>query len=286
MIGALAAWAGFVQWLAPSVPMLPEGASQNRIVAERLGYDATDSSLLVLGSSMTARLPVASVARGAQAVGVSGGTAMVAVGLVQALGRRPRVAVVETNRLAWPADSSEMREATAAATVHAPWRLWRYEYRPSTQALGVIVRATDLVRRVLMSERDKREAERRAAAAYGREVVDSAQSQRALDRARAVLDEWRGAGTSVYLMELPVHPLVEMSPRERRMIDRALPDSLFPRIALEHKAMPTTDGRHLEADAAQRVARAIASAAGLATRPVPVRDFGVPDARGDRRPKP
>lgn len=286
MISALAAWAGFVQWLAPSVPMLPEGATQNRIVAERLQLDATDSSMLVLGSSMTARLPMASVVHAAQAVGVSGGTAVLAIELARAIGRRPRVAVVETNRLAWPADSSEMREVAAAATAHAAWRVWRFEYRPSTQALAVIIRVTDLARRVLMSEWDKRAAERRAAEAYGREVVDSVQSQRALDRARVMLDAWREAGTTVFLMELPVHPLVGMSPRERRMIERAFPDSLFPRVVLGDAAMSTTDGRHLEADAARRVARVIAAATGLASRSTPVRDFGVPGARGDRRPKP
>jgi hypothetical protein len=59
-------------------------------------------------------------------------------------------------------------------------------------------------------------------------------------------------------VELPVHPLLAMFPREQRMIGRAFPDSLFPRVLLERTNMPTTDGRHLENDAAWRVAGAIA----------------------------
>ncbi|HEY5490365.1 MAG TPA: hypothetical protein VIK25_04145 [Gemmatimonadaceae bacterium] len=258
LIAALACWTAFVQWIAPSAPPLPVGAAQNRIVAERLRLDATDSSVLVLGSSMTARLPMSSVAPGAQAVGVSGGTAAMAIELAQSMGRRPRVAVVEANRLAWPSDSSDMRDLSVATPGSGTWRLWRFEYRPSTQALGLIVRVTDLARRVLLSEAGKRVAERRAAAAYGREEVDSAQGQRALDRVRGLLDQWRLAGTTVYLVELPVHPLLAMFPREQRMIGRAFPDSLFPRVRLDGTRMQTTDGRHLENDAAWRVARAIA----------------------------
>jgi len=260
LIAALAGWAAFVQWLAPSAPPLPVGAAQNRIVAERLRLDATDSSVLVLGSSMTARLPMASVALGAQAVGVSGGTAAMAIELAQATGRRPRVAVVESNRLAWPSDSSDMRELSAATPASVAWRLWRFEYRPSTQALGLIVRVSDLVRRVVVSDAEMRATERRAAMAYGRVEVDSGPAQRALDRVRARLDRWRGAGTTVCLVRLPVHPLLAVSPLEERLIDRAFPDSVFPRVELPRGPMPTTDGRHLETDAARRVAEAIAEA--------------------------
>jgi hypothetical protein len=261
LTGALACWAGFVQWLAPPAPPLPLGAAQNRIVAERLRLDATGASLLVLGSSMTARLPMASVAPGAQAVGLSGGTAAMAIELAQLTGRRPRVAVVEANRLAWPSDSSDMRSLAVATPEAVAWRAWRFEYRPSTQALGLVVRVTDLVRRVLMSEPGKRAAERRAAVSFGREDVDSAQGQRALDLVRSRLDHWRGSGTTVYLVELPVHPLLATSPLEQRMIDRVFPDSAFPRVALPGGPTPTTDGRHLEVDAAWRVARAIVAAA-------------------------
>jgi len=260
LIAALGCWAAFVQWLAPAAPPLPIGAAQNRIVAERLRFDAGDSSLLVLGSSMTARLPMASVAPGAQAVGLSGGTAAMAIDLVQAMGRRPRVAVVEANRLAWPSDSPDVRDLAVAAPASVAWRMWRFEYRPSTQALGLIVRVSELARRVLVSEPGRRAAERRAAVAYGREEVDSAPAQRALDRVRERLDLWRAAGTTVCLVELPVHPATAMSPLEERMIARAFPDSAFPRVELPRGSMPTTDGRHLEADAARRVAEAIVAA--------------------------
>ena len=278
LIAALALWAAFVQWLAPAVPPLPLGAAQNLIVAERLQLDATDSSLLVLGSSMTARLPMSRVAPGAQAVGLSGGTSAMAVELAQAVGRRPRVAVVEANRLAWPSDSSGVDTLAAAARPRLAWRLWRFEYRPSTQALGLIVRLTDVARRVLMPEADKREAERRGAVGYGREEVDSVQAERALRRARGMLDQWRVAGTTVYLVDLPVHPLVAMSALERRLIDRAFPDSLFPRVVLAAKVEPTTDGRHLEADAARRVAGQIVAA----TRPCVI--FDCAGARGTAGP--
>jgi len=256
-LAVLACWAAFAQWLAPPVPPLPVGAAQNRIVAERLRLDATDSSLLVLGSSMTARLPMARVAAGAQAVGVSGGTAAEAIELVQAMGRRPRVAVVETNRLAWPSDSSDVRELSAATHSSVPPRFWRFEYRPSTQVLGLIVRVTDFARQLLVSEANRRAAERRAAVAYGREEVDSAGGQRALDLVRARLAAWRASGTTVCLVKLPVHPLTAMSALEARLIARTFPDSAFPRVRLPVRVLPTTDGRHLEPDAAWGVARAL-----------------------------
>jgi hypothetical protein len=95
---------------------------------------------------------------------------------------------------------------------------------------------------------------------YGRTEIDSVESQRALDAARGVIDQWRAAGTAVYLVEMPTYPLVAMTEIEHRMVDRRFPVAQFPRISLGPAPFPTSDGRHLEADAARRVARAIAAA--------------------------
>lgn len=280
------AWAAFVQWVAPASPPLPLGAVQNPIVAERLAFDQTDSSLLVLGSSMTARLPMADVVTGAQSVGLSGSSTTTAIQLVQQLGRRPRVVVLEANHLARPVDTSETRALPAGVKRHPSWRVRRVEFRPSTLALGAIVRATNRLRQVLLSEPRRRATEARAAVDYGRTEIDSAESQPALEEARAVIDQWRAAGTVVYLVEMPSHPLIAMTAIEHRMVDRVFPAALFPRLSLGAGAFPTTDGRHLEADAALRVARAIADALGLAHSTIPVRHYDVPGARGDRRPDP
>jgi len=69
-----------------------------------------------------------------------------------------------------------------------------------------------------------------------------------------------GGGTVVYLVEMPTYPPLAMTAIEHRLVDRTFPVALFPRISLGADVFPTSDGRHLEADAARRVARAIAAA--------------------------
>lgn len=255
-IGTLMAWLGFVYTFAPDAPPIPQVALQNEIVAERLQL-ATSQSLLVLGSSMTARLPIADIAANAQAVGISGGTATAALALARASGIRPRVAVIELNRLAGEPDSAAMRALAVTAGPRIRWRALRAEFRPSTQAVSVIVRVSEWLRNTLMREDQRRASEERITRRLVPLERDSATSQRALDWARAALDEWRAAGTTVWLVELPAHANVAMSAAERRMIDRTLPDSLYARVTLGPGPWPTTDGRHLESRAARRAAAEI-----------------------------
>jgi hypothetical protein len=264
--GALAVWTACAQWLAPPVPAIPLAPLQNAIVAERLAERG--ASLLVLGSSLTARLPMHEVDPDAMAVGISGGSAPDAIALARALGRRPRVAIIEMNRLDLTADQPAMSTVADAARRRFPWRILRTEYRPSTQAIALVVRASDLFRERLMSEDARRMVEARAVRASANDDVDTVATAESLDWARTALEEWRRAGTAVLLVELPVHRALYADENRRRVIDAVFPDSLYPRVSLGQGPWPTTDGRHLERAAARSAARIIVEAARRAAPPM------------------
>jgi hypothetical protein len=259
----VALWGSYAQWWARDVGAVPLPALQNAIVAERV-RDAVGGEVWLVGSSMIGQVPTAAVGDEARSAALSGDGAASALALLEHTSR-PRVLVVETNRLLAEADrgyaATLWDEASQARFPGV--RATRLANRPSTRAVEQAVRAAAWWRR--------RES---AAARARREVALAAQwgdtvpldPRRAADSAVAVrtrLDRWRAQGVRVWLIELPVHASIAARPAEtvrRAALDAALPTALFPRIAVGAGPWHTTDGRHLEPDDARRVARAIAGA--------------------------
>ncbi|MBX9927669.1 MAG: hypothetical protein K2X99_02040 [Gemmatimonadaceae bacterium] len=247
--------------LAPPAPALPTPALQNAIAVERLVRGAHAPRVLVLGSSLAARVPSALIGDDAMVIGLSGGSGAAAVALADAAGVRPTVAIVELQRLGMPAPNGWADSLVRAARSDRRARVafFDQEHRPATLALSAIARTSARVRRWLSTESQRRETEARAAHAYG-PVADAA-SDTAFAEAQRRLTRWREQGTRVYLIELPVHEASAITPTLRAAIDRAFPASEFPRVAHPPGGYPTSDGRHLEPEAAARVAQAIAVAA-------------------------
>jgi hypothetical protein len=256
-VAALVVWSAYAQWLAPPAPAIPLAPVQNVIVAERL--EERDAPVVLLGSSLTARLPLAVLDRDAMAVGISGGSAPDAIALARALRRRPRVAIIETNRLVLAPRLRDMAELADSARVRPRWRARRMEYRPSTQAIALIVRVTDALRAVVRIARPRWTAETGNLGSDA--LTDRAAAMRALAWTRGALDEWRAAGTLVLLVHLPTSVPTDSEAVTRTLVDEVFPTSLFPRITLDDGPWPTTDGRHLERDAARRAAAQILRAA-------------------------
>lgn len=253
----VAAWGAYAQWAAPRTPAIPLASLQNAIVAERLAE--RDAPVLLLGSSLAARVPLDEVDTGAIAAGVSGGSAADAVLLAQALGRRPRVAIVEVNRLSWLAQGEAMRALADSARSRLPWRAARTEFRPSTQVIGRLVQISEAVRDRLRAKTEPGTVPR-VVGGVGDAVDDTVTQLAALTQMRTALDQWSASGTRVFLVRLPTDGMTALDSAADARADRLLPPSLFPRLDVGPGPWPTTDGRHLTVRAARRAAERIGAA--------------------------
>ena len=254
----IALWTTFAS-VVPHTPAIPDVALNNAIVAERLASAGARERTMLVGSSLIGQLEMP-VSSGVLNLGLSAYGAATGIALVDRAARLPAVAVIETNQLLDAPDSAYAAALLAGASRRLfGVRAARLEFRPSTQAIAAVVRATRRARR-LQPESGRRRAEDRLAAEWATARPDTV-GRRAVARwVAARLRDWQAHGVRVLLVEVPEHALVLASAEARAtraIVDAELPPAVFPRLVLAGRDWHTSDARHLEADDARAAARAL-----------------------------
>ena len=267
---AIASWcaAWLVVWgiaasFAPRTPAIPVSALNNAIAAERLYADGITGRTVTIGSSLIGQLPINRFDPRAVNLGLSAYGAATGILLVERSGQLPRVAVIETNELYAPPESAYV-DSLADAARHglAELRATRFEFRPSTQAIGAVVRWSRYLRR-LQPEAGKRRTAQRAADDLASDRADTVGVRASVRWVAEQLREWRRRGVRVVLLPVPVHPTLEAAEStrsDRAIVEAELPPSEFEWLSLGDRGWRTSDGRHLERGDAMLAARTLLAA--------------------------
>lgn len=267
---AIASWCAvwLVGWgiaasFAPRTPAIPVIGLNNAIAAERLFTDGIAGRTVLLGSSLIGQLPVSRFDARAVNLGLSAYGAATGILLVERSGQYPAVAVIETNELYAPPESAYV-DSLADATRHrvAELRATRFEFRPSTQAIGAVVRWSRSLRR-LQPEAGKRRTAQRAADELAEEEPDTAGARASARWVAEQLRAWRRRGVRVVLLPVPQHPTLEAAAStraDRAIVEAELPPSEFAWLSLGNRGWRTSDGRHLERGDAMLAARSLLAA--------------------------
>lgn len=258
-------WCAGVALLCTTTPAgAPAAASQlgaNRIIAERWLLGPGAATVLV-GTSMSARLPSADLGPDAANLGMAGIHALDALAIAAAQRRAPRRVVIETNFLYWPPNPvfvdgvvHPLRQAVLRAVP---------ALRTENQPLNLLVRG--------LRSRSGEAAPTGVDAAVreaevARQLVELAKPPpavawaAALARLDAAINDLRSAGTEVCFLEMPMDPRLLAAPRQsltRAELLQRYPPERWAWLRLADAATwPTTDGVHLEPAAAARAAAVI-----------------------------
>ena len=270
LVGAallLCAWMALLAVIPPGQPVAQNQWAANRITAERFLL-AADFDTVLVGSSVTARLPAAELGPQVTNLGMIGVTALSGVELVLARARaqgraRGRVAI-ETDFLYWHDDRALVADALA------PMGRWlrgalpaaRTENQPLNVLLRLTKRGADAPAGAsadpapAAATRALREAEIARQAVELAKPLPEPDWSDALARLQAMVAELRALGLHVAFYEMPIDPRLMDAPRqlaERAELKRRFPDATWlelPRVADED----TTDGIHLAPAPAARTA--------------------------------
>lgn len=259
-------WCAGVALLAGTPAGAPAAASQfgaNRITAERwlLGPGA---GTVIVGTSMSARLPSAGLGPDAANLGMAGIHALDALVIATAQDRAPQRVVIETNFLYWPPNpvfvdgvvhplrQALMRTVPALRTENQPLNLLVRGLR-SRSGEGASAGVDERVREAEVVRQLSELAQPPPAAAWAA----------ALARLDAAVAALRASGTEVCFLEMPMDPRLLAAPRQtmtRAELLRRYPPQRWAWLRLADAAdWPTTDGVHLEPAAAGRAAVVIAT---------------------------
>ena len=257
------AWCLIVTRIPPGKPAATSQWGANHIVAERWLLGPGADTVLV-GSSMSARLPGSALGPRIANLGMPGIHALDALAVARAHRAPLRQVVIESNVLYWPPNPEFIGDVLSPVrqgllrTVPA--------FRTEHQPLNLLIR-------LLRSEggdaaptrADPRllDAEVARQAAMLATPPPAADWDAALARLDAMVQALRADGTEVRFVELPMDPRLAASPRQsaaRAELLRRYPPEQWRWLRLDGAGpWATTDGVHLLAADASRAASAIAA---------------------------
>ena len=247
-----AAYAAFVQFAPFSVPVVQNQIDTNMMRAQN--FLAGDPETVLVGSSLTFRLPTALLEPQVSNIGMVGGSSLTGLAIVDGSGQRPRLVLVETNLLERPLDSTAVQAQLRFPErfLRRHLRVFRTGYDPANllwRGLTYLTHQMD-VEPVLTPEA--------ARAFYQEQQLFKAQPpeamgfQRNLKQTAALVASLQAKGIRVGFFEMPIDPGLMNSPADR-MIRRETMAAFPPgRYCWLHLGVPggahTVDGVHLTVD--------------------------------------
>jgi len=294
----------------PWVPAAGRGAAEtghatNVTRLQRYIYERLDAPVVIVGTSLAARLPPELLPADAVNLSQSGGSALTGLRVIVRSGAAPKLVLIESNLLTHPFDRSSVDALfTPVVSQVRGWApILREDNRPISAAVILTAISVEYGLGRLRYEgwlggsgwstsgevRPASSPEDVFGAIFAQieETYGQRPSDRELREMTGQLDEMVGTllrrGCRVAFFEMPVHPSLISSPLLRanretilaHFSDRGLP-YLTPGSA---GGLQTTDGAHLDSQAAAMVARALArvvGAMGIVTQPFPGGGAGVP----------
>ncbi len=258
----------------PREPRFQSGDQLNRHVIEKFSHDASHAKVVLVGSSMTARLGSAVESDCAYNLALGGEAASTGLTVLADLNASPALVLVEINvperrpneRLVEQSTRVLARLLPALATENMPVNMLfsfmsQYKPAPTGQAVDdfVLAKALAVQRTVYAHE------------------IPAPQLVTNMEMLKRQVRRLEDMGTRVVFFELPVHPDLEDMPRARQI--RGAFAAAFPARRLIGSAdlaskvhIRTIDGVHLAPDEAASVSETLRqSYAGACARPAGVR---------------
>jgi hypothetical protein len=267
-IAASGLYAVLIECWAPPVRAGQDQQSDNLIAIEHFLYDAPPSAVLV-GSSMADRIPLAALGPDVGSLALAGQSPLVGLEIIARSGRTPGRIYVETNNIAGPPD----RTLVDSVFAEPGYALKRY-VKALRQAYQPVNLAISLLRRAARG-RDEVYYPRIEAASLHKTLVTReqakldkapnlgflAQNLAAMKRLTGLLG---GRGAEIVFFEMPIDPQLETAAAVtavRQAVHAVFPfDGTCWNSEAAPAGLPSTDGIHLDSDAAGSFGASLAQA--------------------------
>jgi len=249
--------AAYNVWLLVSPPSITHFHNQwvkNRAKAENYIYQVSSADVVIVGSSMAARLLPEEVAANATNLAFASSGPVSGVEIIMRSDRAPELLLIESNTLEKEADS-DMLDALFTPIL---WqtkkylRFLQFHYQPSNILLSVVMgkfanSAEEKRQKPPSKEVLQRETQRQVKIAQDSAVLEKADFS-ALQHS---LDQLRKSGTKVIFFTMPVAPEVMQTSRYRVLQNRITTEfEAYPywQLSVDEVAKyQTNDGVHLNA---------------------------------------
>jgi hypothetical protein len=258
---SFAAYAAFVQLAPFSVPVVQNQIDSNMMRAQN--FLAAPPATVLVGSSLTYRLPEKVLGPDTANIGLMGGSALTGLSLVDRSGERPGLVLIESNLFDRPLD-----QQAVDAQLRFPERILRRYFRVFRTGYD----PANLLWRALTGMTHQTEVEavltpQAARAFYAEQQQFKARPPEVqlfrhhLQQAQAMVASLQAKGIRVGFFEMPIDPGLSGSPADtmmRRAIAKVFPAS---RYCWLHLQVPggahTVDGVHLTPEDSALVAQRI-----------------------------
>lgn len=225
-----------------------------RIIGERIVFTTEKTEMVVVGSSLTALLPNSYYRDGRVNLAIPGGSSSLGLEILFRSRIFPKVLVVETNTLFIDADQEFVNGLfqEPQLTLKRLFPIFQTQYRP----LNVIL---SLANQLLIGDQAKNNIDSVDPAVLERALSGQKKSfavvpkepefSHIVQRFEQLIKEFQGKGTKILFLEMPVHPELVNSPREKYIRDKLT--EIFPKERYQwltpavERAYEVTDGIHL-----------------------------------------
>ena len=256
---SFAAYAAIVQFAPFSVPVVQNQVDTNMMRMQ--GFLAAPPRTVLVGSSLTFRLPTEVLEPEVANIGLTGGSALTGLALVERSGEKPGLVLIESNLLERPLDQeavqAQLRFPERFLRKHL--RVFRTGFDPANLLWRALLYFTHHVDVVMPPEAARHFYEgQRDFKARPPEAVNF---QRNLKLTAALVASLEAKGLRVGFFEMPIDPGLMNSPADtaiRRDVRKAFPPGRYCWLDLQVPGgAHTLDGVHLTADDSALIARKI-----------------------------
>ena len=255
------AYAAFVQFAPFTVRAVQNQVDTNMMRAQNFLASAPDTVLV--GSSLTFRLPTALLEPQVSNIGMVGGSSLTGLAIVEGSGQRPRLVLIESNLLERPLDrqSVEAQLRFPERFLRRHLRVFRTGYDPANliwHGLTTLTHQTDADIALTPQAARAFYVEQQQLKSHPPEAGNF---QAHLHQTAALVAALEARGVKIGFFELPIDPGLMNSPADtaiRRDVGRAFPPGRYCWLKLQVPGgAHTLDGVHLTAEDSATVARQI-----------------------------
>lgn len=225
-----------------------------RIIGERVVFTKEKTEMVVVGSSLTALLPNSYYRDGRVNLAIPGGSANLGLEILNKAHIFPKFLIVETNTLFIDADHEFVNGLfqEPQSTLKRLFPIFQTQNRP----INVIL---SLANQLVIGDQAKNNIDSVDPAVLERALRGQRKSfavppqepefSHIVQRFQQLIQEFQDKGTKILFLEMPVHPELVNSPREKYIRDKLT--KLYPKERYQwltpavERAYEVTDGMHL-----------------------------------------
>jgi hypothetical protein len=255
---SFAAYAAFVQFAPFTVPVVQNQVDTNMMRLQN--FLAASPQTVLVGSSLSFRLPLALLEPQVSNIGLVGGSSLTGLSLVDGSGKSPKLVLVETNLLERPLDREAVQSQLRfpESFLRKYLRVFRTGYDPANllwRGLTTLTHQVDAEPVVTPQAAHAFYLEQERFKAHPPEITNF---QRNLKQTTALVASLQAKGIRVGFFEMPIDPGLMNSPADtmiRQEVVRVFPPGRYCWLQLGIQGgAHTVDGVHLTTDDAANIA--------------------------------